>query len=226
MYAELKSSKEDNETILREYLHDVSSPLTALRFLTTHIQSIDSHSGGLLDSVAQQLEGLTRRLLEQVDQSQCSESSETITLAWLQKTLPQLIELKKQEHLVHRFRLFSPIKLSTEGFLAKDYQVLSIISNLLNNAAEAQPFGGVIDLRYAIENDSLLIEITDSGFGMSIESWKLWQERRKFSTKESDKRGNGLAQARRFIESWGGRFDLSSNRPQGIKAAITLSKAE
>jgi len=96
--------------------------------------------------------------------------------------------------------------------------------NLLDNAAEAMPEGGVITIRSSVEGDRACVRISDTGRGMSEEA-----RRRAFEPffTEGKRNGNGLgmAIARKIVEAHGGETEIETTSPSGTAIRITLPMA-
>ena len=94
------------------------------------------------------------------------------------------------------------------------------IVNLIKNAQQAMPDGGMIELQTYQKENRVYLEIIDTGCGMSAESCeKMFQV--FFSTK-ADGNGLGLPTARKIIEAHHGTIHCESELGRGTKFTITL----
>jgi signal transduction histidine kinase len=101
-----------------------------------------------------------------------------------------------------------------------------VLVNLLSNAIKYTPPGGRIDLRFAPHADGAVIEISDTGIGMSAADLRVAFEpfgraggseaRRQQGT------GLGLSLARALVRLHGGELTLASQLDFGTTATITL----
>jgi signal transduction histidine kinase len=101
-----------------------------------------------------------------------------------------------------------------------------VLVNLLSNAIKYTPPGGRIDLRFAPHDDGAVIEISDTGIGMSAVDLRVAFEpfgraggseaRRQQGT------GLGLSLARALVRLHGGELTLASQLDFGTTATITL----
>ena len=102
-----------------------------------------------------------------------------------------------------------------------------VVLNLLNNAMEAMPHGGRIEIRTALQSPAadqspaILIQIADTGVGIAeADLRKVF--RPLFSTKPRGA-GLGLSFCRQAIEEQGGEIRLTScGRNRGTVATISL----
>lgn len=106
-------------------------------------------------------------------------------------------------------------------------QLQQVFLNLLSNAADAMPNGGLLTLRVRPEqsgiNESLVcVEIKDSGVGISSDDLKkVWDP--FFTTKPQGKgTGLGLAICRRTIEEHRGTIEIESKLGRGTSISIVL----
>jgi signal transduction histidine kinase len=92
--------------------------------------------------------------------------------------------------------------------------------NLLINAVDAMPKGGVVAVTVTREGDALVSTVTDTGQGMTAEEIRSAFEP-YFSTKETGV-GLGLALTRKIVADHGGTVDLTSTPGRGTTASIRL----
>jgi signal transduction histidine kinase len=92
--------------------------------------------------------------------------------------------------------------------------------NLLINAVDAMPKGGVVAVSVARDGDGLVTTVTDTGQGMTADEIRSAFEP-YFSTKETGV-GLGLALTRTIVEDHGGTVELESTVSRGTIARIRL----
>ena len=96
-----------------------------------------------------------------------------------------------------------------------------VVGHLLQNAAEATPSTGTIEVRVRSEDQSAIIEVEDSGVGMSEEFIRT----RLFKPFESTKKngmGIGIYESREYIRELGGQLDVHSRETEGTRFSIAL----
>ena len=103
-----------------------------------------------------------------------------------------------------------------------------VITNLIDNAAEAMEASAMRQLtiatRFETEDDAVIVEIADSGHGISPED----KERLflpHFSTKDRGT-GLGLAIASRIVAEHNGSIRVEDNLPTGAKFVIRFPALE
>ena len=101
-----------------------------------------------------------------------------------------------------------------------------VLVNLLSNAIKYTPPGGRIDLRFAPHADGALIEISDTGIGMSpADLRRAFEPFGRAGGSEARRQqgtGLGLSLARALVRLHGGELTLASQLDFGTTATITL----
>ncbi|WP_010582568.1 sensor histidine kinase [Schlesneria paludicola] len=100
---------------------------------------------------------------------------------------------------------------------------LQVLTNLSRNAQQAMPRGGVLELLTYSRGDRVILEIIDSGEGMSTETQARMFDT-FFSTKP-DGSGLGLPTVRKIVEAHRGTILCDSEPGQGTRFSISLPEA-
>ncbi len=95
-----------------------------------------------------------------------------------------------------------------------------ILTNLINNAVQAMPEGGKLEIRACENQGDFVITVQDSGVGIS-EEVKPMLFKPLFTTK-SKGQGFGLAVVKRLTEALGGTVTLESEEGKGTKFLVRL----
>lgn len=103
-------------------------------------------------------------------------------------------------------------------------QIKQALLNLLINAQQAMPDGGVLAVHIRVEEDGVWIDVSDTGDGIP----EAEQERvfNLFYTNKTGGSGLGLAIARRIVELHGGRLMLHCQEGEGATFAMRLPISE
>jgi signal transduction histidine kinase len=96
-----------------------------------------------------------------------------------------------------------------------------VVGHLIQNAAEATPPGGRIDVRVRAEDESAIIEVEDTGIGMSEEFIRT-RLFRPFESTKTNGMGIGIYESREYIRELGGRLDVHSRETEGTRFSIAL----
>lgn len=102
--------------------------------------------------------------------------------------------------------------------------VQQIMMNLILNAMQAMPDGGLLTIRARREDHMGVIELTDTGTGMPPEILRHVTE--PFFTTRHDGTGLGLSVSKQLIELNGGKLDFFSEPGQGTTVSLYLPLAE
>ena len=94
--------------------------------------------------------------------------------------------------------------------------------NLVLNAVEAMPGGGVLRLEVRLKEEGVILAVHDDGPGMKQEVIDRLFE--PFLTRKSGGTGLGLAMVRRTVEIHGGTVRVYSNPGKGTRVEVRLSK--
>lgn len=101
-------------------------------------------------------------------------------------------------------------------------QIQQILVNIMMNAAQAMPSGGVIRIATAKENGNISISVQDSGTGISKDDINRIFEP-FFTTKtKGEGTGLGLSICKRFIDANGGKILVESEAGKGTLFKILL----
>jgi signal transduction histidine kinase len=94
--------------------------------------------------------------------------------------------------------------------------------NVFLNSAQAMKEGGQIQVQVREEKDSCVVEIEDTGSGISPENLK--RIFNPFFTTKEKGTGLGLSIVRKIIEGHGGVLNIESNEGRGTKVIIRISR--
>lgn len=97
---------------------------------------------------------------------------------------------------------------------------LQVLTNLARNAQQAMPRGGVLELQTYLRDDQVMLDIIDTGEGMTPETQaKMFDA--FFSTKQ-DGSGLGLPTVRKIVEAHRGAIICDSESGRGTRFSISL----
>jgi signal transduction histidine kinase len=103
-----------------------------------------------------------------------------------------------------------------------------VFDNLLGNAVKFTPAGGTIALNVAEADDHILVEVIDTGIGISPEDLpRLFTDFYRGVRVDATGAGLGLSISKKIIEAHGGKICVESPCPEtgrGSKFTFTLPK--
>jgi two-component system, NtrC family, sensor histidine kinase HydH len=115
-------------------------------------------------------------------------------------------------------KLYLPANLPPVG-LDRDLFKQALL-NLLLNAQQAMPGGGMLTIQAAQDADAVRLDLIDTGKGMSAEV--LAHAFQPFYSTRNGGSGLGLPTTRRIIEAHGGSIELQSEPNRGTKFTLRL----
>jgi len=101
-----------------------------------------------------------------------------------------------------------------------EHELQQAFVNLLLNAVEAMPGGGILSITTATAGEMLSLEIKDTGSGMTAERVK-----KIFEPFNSDKTGGlglGMPYAKKIIEEHAGQICVETSLGEGTRVSINL----
>jgi signal transduction histidine kinase/ActR/RegA family two-component response regulator len=157
----------------------------------------------------------TTETFESVDVNRLA--SETISL-----TRPRWFDMPRRHGLVVQVHE----DLNDVGFIAGNAAELrDALTNLLFNAVDAMPKGGDVTVRTRRVANEIVLEVIDSGTGMSDEVRERCLEP-YFTTKGAQGTGLGLAMVLGVVERHRGRLEIDSKNGVGTTLRLVLPRAE
>ncbi len=206
--------------------HEIRSPLTALKLrLYSMQQALGSHSryGAELQIMSDEisrLDGIIRNFLEFSRPPEIRLGRHDLS-----SVLNKTVELLRFRCDAGRILVEFNADVDLPDVLADEQQLRQVFLNLLNNAIDAQPDGGVIRLSVQRERDVdggevLCVRVSDGGLGIPAALQAQIFEP-FFSTKNGGA-GLGLWIAQRIVKEHGGQLQLERSNQQGTTFIVRL----
>lgn len=202
-------------TLASEIAHDLRSPLQSIRNAAFMIKR-DSDK---IDVGLEIVEKSVLRSLEMLEAMRHStrEAEPNINRANLNKVIEEAVEeLPKPENVAISMELDEP-----EDAWIDASQIRRVLDNILLNAVEAMPNGGTITVTKHFVEGKFIIQVADTGIGISEEVLPNLFERKFYTTKPHGL-GLGLSYCKRTVESHGGSIMVDSVLGKGTIFTIEL----
>jgi two-component system, NtrC family, sensor kinase len=132
--------------------------------------------------------------------------------------------LERQFQLNHNIHIKKHYGIDPSFVFIDDQQVQEVFMNLLNNAKEAMPKGGVITVTTSLEGAFLKIDFKDTGVGMTDEVMQRMFE--PFFTTKQEGGGIGLGVCYAIIKAHHGELKFESSPGKGTVASVLLPLGE
>jgi len=116
-------------------------------------------------------------------------------------------------------------KESSEEFIVQQLdgsKMTRVYENLIKNAAESMPGGGVLLIRLKSTENEIVVSINDTGKGMSDE--ELGELFKPFYTSKKNTIGFGLVYAKQVVEAHSGSIRISSEKGKGTSVIVTVPR--
>jgi two-component system phosphate regulon sensor histidine kinase PhoR len=138
----------------------------------------------------------------------------------IQHTLDALQKTALKNHSVESELESCTLSADRESFV-------SIITNLLQNAAKYSPAGSEIKIKLQKKNQTLTLEISDQGIGIpdakkALAFTRFYRDENEM-TRKSKGTGLGLFITKFLVEQHGGSIELKDNTPQGLRVIIKFN---
>jgi len=213
--------------------HDLKSPIAAVE---SYLQVIlGGYAGEITEKQRPMLLRSSERLkllLKLIDNVLDISRIDTRELKMVPTSLPKIVEsaLEIMQPLAQEkgVQLKSKVPEDLPMVAAAPNQIQQVIANLLGNAVKFTPREGKINLNVHDEDSRILVEVMDTGIGISHEELpKIFDDFYRGNEAETAGAGLGLSIAKRIIEAHNGKIWVESPYPEsgvGSKFSFTLPK--
>lgn len=204
--------------------HEVRNPLSALalnlELLEEELQDGGEESRALLVAIrreADQLVALTERYLTVARRSQPGLHEENVGVL-----VAEAVAAGARDLLRHGVQVETAIEPQLDPIRVDADQLRQVLLNLIRNAREAMPAGGVIRVAVQRAGDGVELTVEDQGEGMDAATQKRLFE--PFFTTKSHGTGLGLVIIREIAEAHGGSISCEQLSPRGTRFRVHLPK--
>ena len=229
---ELEELNTHKESMLAIVSHDLRSPLASIIGTAKHLKdNFEKMKPEVLKEMLELLYNLSINELDMLDYlvewSRIKYASEVFspTKIELVKYVNKVFDSLNAIAQVNAINLHHEIK-ENESVFADGKMLLSILQNIVSNALKNTKPGGKITITAKRKGDKLIIEVTDSGIGMSKEIMKkLFTPQMSSLLKaraENKGAGIGLLLVKGFLERNDGEIWVESIEGEGSSFYFTL----
>jgi signal transduction histidine kinase len=203
-----------------EIAHEIRNPLTVMQMLFHALVeglAMDATSQRDAELIGEKMRQMNR-ILDQV--LYFARSSEPIKeLVEAEQLIDDVFLLTRHKLQQQGIEVRSAVAAGTPPFRADRAQVEQVLLNLILNASEAMPKGGVLRLSAAVEElegvPHIALAIRDNGMGMSAE--QMQNLFAPFLTYKDSGTGIGLAIVQKIMENHQSKVQVESRVGQGTK---------
>lgn len=229
----LRASSADRQTETRQLVHDLRTPLNALRLGLDNIPIMSDLSDDqqacltLARNNADVLRDLIQRLIEigAHERTSIELRDRCLPHELVDRALDQVTPLARKAGVQLQSDRVEP----SPPVLAREADLIRVLVNLIANGVKFTPRGGVVSVATstAIENgiDVVRFTVSDTGIGIAPENHvRIFREgvRLDQAADPRESSGIGLAFCRRIIEAHGGELTLQSAVGEGSIFSFAL----
>jgi two-component system, NtrC family, sensor kinase len=204
-----------------QFAHEVGTPLN---LISGHVQLLQtsvanaSKEASRLQTINTQIERIEQIVREMLDRTRFGASEHIpLNLNDLLRKISDAIEPTLDESKVE---LITNLAENLPPISGDANRLQQVFLNLVNNALDAMPAGGKLEISTAFEAKKVIVEFTDNGAGMSAEtSAKIFQP--LFTTKERGRgTGLGLVVVKQILQEHEAEITVESDLEKGAKFKI------
>jgi putative PEP-CTERM system histidine kinase len=199
-------------------VHDLKNLIAQLDLITRNAKSF-KHNPEFVDDAFETVKFASQkmgRLLAQLKQGRFS--SQAAVYINIQDAMEEVVR-NHNTYLPHP-QLHCTLK--NVRIMANPDRFLSVVGHLIKNAQEATEDEGYVKVDVRLENDMVIITVTDNGCGMTEVFIKEKLFTPFFTTKGNAGMGVGAYECRDFIESLGGRVEVNSIPGKGSEFRLSI----
>ncbi|MBV2207545.1 MAG: ATPase [Pseudomonas sp.] len=210
--------------------HEIGNPITGIACLAQNLREEREHDAEITEASNQIIEQTKRvsrivqSLMSFAHAGERQQRAYPVSLAQITQEAIALLSLNKNRTEVQFFNLCEPEHLA-EG---DPQRLAQVLINLLSNARDASPPGGIIRVSSEVAEQSVYLIVEDQGSGISKEiQGRLFEP--FFTTKDpGEGTGLGLALVYSIVEEHYGQIDIDSPADpiaqRGTRFRITLPR--
>ncbi len=224
----------NQQRFIADASHELRTPLTLMRadaeVLLRGRKRMDVEDAGLLEDIVVEVNHMSKittnlLTLARLDTQFAHREHEVVNLAHLVGAMVRRVEALagQRDITLQENHTGNPYVIGDPTLLEQ------VVLVLLDNAIKYNQPGGSIDVRTAVKNERVLLEVQDSGIGITAEHLPYLGERfyraDKARSRAAGGTGLGLSIARSIASTHGGQLTLTSQPGQGTTATLVLPLA-
>jgi signal transduction histidine kinase len=193
-----------------QFAHEVGTPLN---LISGHVQLLrararDERVIQRLDIIAGQIDRITNIVRSMLDSTR--RPVPRLESVDINSLLAQILDATQPTLMARNVELQTGIAESLPPIEADPDQLQQVFINLINNSLDAMPLGGKLTVSTALDTDSVLIVLADSGEGIAEDQIDLIFDP-MFSTKRGRGTGLGLTIVKQIISEHNGEVEVESD---------------
>ena len=201
-------------------MHDLKNLIAQLSLVAKNAAK-HKHNPEFIDDAVRTIEnavGKMNRLMAQLKTAGISGDSRRVELV---EALQHLVETRRGSRPEPVFRS----EVESLAVLAEPDRLSSVIGHIVQNAQDATPAEGRVEVRLRRSGDQAIVEISDNGSGMDEDFVRNRLFRPFDSTKGLTGMGIGAYECREFVRTLGGQVEVESAPGRGTRFTIFIPRA-
>lgn len=199
--------------------HEIRNPLTSIKGFMQLFQAKYKEDEEYFDIVLSELERINLIVGEFLV------LAKPTNIVFKEKDLKMLLRdvvmLINTQAIINNVQILVELDLNLPMIACEENQLKQVFINILKNAIEAMPNGGIIEIKVKeVENNKISICFIDQGVGIPEDRIQTLGE--PFYTTKEKGTGLGLMTSYRIIESHNGELRISSKVGEGTTIEVTL----
>jgi signal transduction histidine kinase len=206
--------------------HEVKNPLAGLLLYSLHLKSKSSNFSESQTYLVDKIVDTIKHLNSRVEQILGFARPVNLTLLSgdLNEIVTDVLELLRPQLTANKVEVRLSLNQEPAYAMLDQSSMRGALMNLILNAIEAMREGGTLSVAIDHTEQSLQLEIADTGLGISEEEAKKIFE--PFYTTKEQGLGLGMPYAKKIIEQHDGTISLNSRPGEGTTITIALPAAQ
>jgi signal transduction histidine kinase len=202
--------------------HEVKNPLAGLLLYSLHLKEKSSNFSESQTYLVDKIIDTIRQLNNRVQQILGFARPVSLSLHSedLNKIVADILELLRPQLEANQVEVRLSIGEQATHIMLDETSMRGALMNLLLNAIEAMPNGGMLSIAVNQSDEMLQLVIADTGHGIADDEVKKIFE--PFFTTKEQGLGLGMPYAKKIIDQHGGKISISSELGKGTRISIVL----
>lgn len=236
--ADLNASLKENESLVRVLLHDISNPLSVIKWYLAVIPSVNDERGRIIEKIRKSQNAIESIVVKVKDIYSKSHTKAQLNPVAIDECFNDVSFIFAHSLEKKNINLTFQNNLSPEARILADKTSFthSVLSNLVSNGIKfSQPNSKIEVTAKEDSSGAIVLEVNDKGPGISKEVLNslLYGELPVSSDGSIGEKGTGfgLSIVKSFVDSYGGQIEFDSRLAftnpdnHGTSVRITLNKA-
>jgi signal transduction histidine kinase len=206
--------------------HEVKNPLAGLLLYSLHLKSksdnLSESQTYLVDKIVDTINHLNSRVEQILDFARPVNLK--LRAGNLNEIVNDVLELLRPQLAAKKMEVRLSMSKTAPYAMLDESSIRGALMNLILNAIEASPERGILSISSESTDQSLRLEIADTGPGIDEQKAKKIFE--PFYTTKAGGLGLGMPYAKKMIEQHGGTISLNSRPGEGTTISVVLPAAQ